>query len=1457
MELGLPNRLKFKIYSMKKCIYIALLCLTSWTIFAQEAEQIDLGPYGTLVVRTNKKPIEYYETQMKLWEKKVHQNKKDANAWLNYFAATKCAYQMETNRIIEAQEFRPRMYASKYKFDEIAKDANKHIPNTFEAYYMLHFQDNKEIKKNYSYLLKANELKPYDQRILFSLLRYYDLVNDPENVQLVAQEIAKTSFISTNAFNLAYNILTELEEKSLLITSLSNFYACIILQKTKGIKPNAIITTKNGIFPYNQYEQPYINKLYNRIGTNYSGLMIDSSGTENEKDNNFYRVKNSYFDTLLATNIPIYFSNIFLSDFKYFEDKIYLHGLTYRYRSQPVNYIYKIKENYEKNYSLDYIKHDISPNPTDNYDQSLYYMYYPSALKLYQFYKEKELYVQQQEMKKFIQVLAEKSGKDFIKNSDLFKENEVVTYSRAEIDFDKLQKSFVALNEVEHIGKFEVTNREYNLFLKNLKQMKNYDLYVKCMVDTNKWNTLFPMAFHDPMTNMYAWHPAYNNYPVVNISYEGAVAYCKWLTVQYNKQHPEGKYVSFRLPSEQEWRYAAGSKNAKAISPFPNDNILTCDPTITGKKKSKNATDTTKNCMYLANIKTDKGYQADGGFQMLPVHTYPSNDLGLHNTFGNVAEFTSTKGIIKGGSWADLFSECTFDKNVTYSAPDPRVGFRIMMEVVPDIQDLPTTKIAPNLGVDKTEITHFYWLEFLNYQKQYYGENSREYRDNLPDTTLVKKGECEHYNSEKYKHPAYREMPMIGITQQQAQNYTTWRTNRVFENFLIENGYLKRIENAPIGDFTVEKYFTNNLIDYTSDKLEKFPFYPSYSIPSIKDYNIFEIEIRNNRPPFKAKEIKMQLEIDSISFCNLFDDRISKLEKDKSNAFYYLRSGVAEWTSEKDMLINGSLEKNALFKKGEAYNASNFQYIGFRNKVEWKKWEGKGNIGFNYLYFANRFDTDPLKPILKVKIADKFYCDEYEIRIQDYKRFILWNKTIFGENSEEFKNSIPDTSNWNANDLNMFHGKSNNVSAHDQNFTLLKGLTENQLKSYNQWISNSIFYNYLYSQGKIREVHFTKTTKDNYFTIERYFNGFFDSLIIGEKVNFYPEQRVPNVFEKIMCQKYSDSLVINGKFNFGEGMSIFSNKHLAENYDFKCIVLEMQPGKCYFQWTPRSKNFIPNKPFNIWENYRMIVEWKPWDNKNHSSSTKLKSKIDYLKPINLPSVKINENLYCLKREKFIADYWWYLKNVNHIFGLNSKEYKNAFPDSTLWCREKFQIFKNLHNLTNLTDSIIQQNFDIASQTPLDAITSNQLENYLKFESDKEFKYYLENHGYLKSLNTENNNPIFTREAYYEGKLDSFCLREKFMFYPDLSLPNDYQKQLVNEYTNKQIENFEYSPSNPNSIHSLYINKTYYDKIIDKSKSVTDFQLKPGIKLSDIKPFDLWENYRFVMTWKSWNPNQTK
>lgn len=836
---------------MKKLIYIGLLCLTYLTTFAQEAEQIDLGPYGTLIVRTNKKPIEYYVSQINVWEKKVKQNKKDANAWLNYFAATKCAYQMEVTKLME--NAKPGtgidMSGSKFQYAKIADEAYKYIPNTFEGNYLMHNRDNYHIKLDYSYLLKANEIKPFDQRILWSLLVYYEAQQDLEKSKLVANEIAKTNLISSIDYCIAYNILSELEENAFFVSvGYEEYMACLILQKLKNMKPNAVISSNFIAFPTFKNIYKYTEKTLERLQIpstkNYSYDTINKQKIAIlSEEEQLVPIQ-----AILNTDRPVYFSiRNQPSMINKLGEKLYLHGLTYRCSKTPANYIYNIKENYEKNYSLDYIKHDISPNPTDNYDQSLYYMYYPSALKLYQFYQEKGMYLQQQEMKKFIQLLAEKSGKDFNKILETIDKPIEYPFISEKIDFDKLQNSFVALNEVEHIGKFEVTNGEYNLFLKNLKQTKNFDLYYQCYPDTTLWNKNFAMAFHDPLTNMYNCHPAYSNYPIVNITYEGAVAYCKWLTIQYNQQHPEGKYISFRLPTEQEWRYAAGSKNEKAITSFPNNQILTND--LDQKGLMVHIYNGKKTLVpYLANIKTDSGYQADGGFQMLKVQSYPPNSIGIYNTFGNVAEMTSTKEIIKGGSWADLFSECTFDKNATYAAPDPRVGFRIMMEVVPEIKHWYTMKIDNNLYCLSHEENISNYSTYIENIEKLYGINSQEYKNALPDTTLwnLEKLQLLHdklniksnskalndslkvANFIKLQNKTYSTL-LDTLTKEQLDNYLKFRSDQVFYSYLTENKYIKFSYNLN-NVFTKEAYYAGEL-DSICLK-EKFMYYPVLMLPT-------------------------------------------------------------------------------------------------------------------------------------------------------------------------------------------------------------------------------------------------------------------------------------------------------------------------------------------------------------------------------------------------------------------------------------------------------------------------------------------------------------------------------------------------------------------------------------------------------------------------------------------------
>ncbi len=978
---------------MKKLINSVLFCLICLVAVAQEAEQIDLGSYGTLVFNTNTKTIEYYETQIKLWEKKVNQNKKDANAWYNYFAATKCAWELEVSYQMEKVKngVGVDMKGSRFKYAEIAEEAYKQIPNTFEGNYMMHYRNNFFVKANYNYLLKAQELKPFDKRIIIDVFRYYELIQDLSNAKITATEVVKQKILSEIDYATAYNMLMELDDNAVLITNGYNEYlSCLVLQKVKNIKPNVLITTHFNINPVNSPTYDYTDKTLSRLGL--KSIRYPEEDQSDNKNFNWEKlikeneeIERKNYELVFNSKYPVYVSNNCINLFRdNFGDKLYLHGLTYRYSRKPENFIYTMKDNFEKNYVLDYLKHDYLIDLDTNLDCQNFLIYLPMSATLQTFYKEHNQPLDEIKTKKFIRDVCARCGIELAIETQDSPNN--YPFIAAPIDLDKIDYLFPMYNQYSGIvkgphedyirmGKYEVSNGEFKLFLDNLKQTKNYESYYKYYPDTMLWNKNFAQAFHDPMTNMYNYHPAYSNYPVVNITHEAAVAYCEWLTEQVNKQrelisqeNPRKHfyYVRFRLPTEQEWRYAAGSKNEKAITPFPNDQILTNDPKSLGIK-------TDASSCYLGNIKferktvekpqiipkkdtlqfTDKkgvvdgvfisgkgkySYHDDGGFHTIKVSSYYPNALGLYNTFGNVAEMTSTKGVIKGGSWDDVFDDCTFDKNSTLTAPDSRVGFRMIMEIMEDIQDLPTSKIAPNLGIDKKEITHFDWMEFLEYQKQYYGENSAEYRDNLPDTTLVKNGECEHYNSKLYNLPAYRDMPMIGITLKQAQNYSVWRTNRMFEFYLESNKYITRIENAPKGDFTVEKYYQNGLIDYKINTVEKYPFVPVFSIPSVEDYQqIKKLAIGNNTEKTNTKSMKMTFEVDSIALCNLNQINTFIVPEFK-NIIYYLESGVAEWTSNENKVINGSVELNEQHKKGAVTDANQLKYIGFRNKVEWVRW---------------------------------------------------------------------------------------------------------------------------------------------------------------------------------------------------------------------------------------------------------------------------------------------------------------------------------------------------------------------------------------------------------------------------------------------------------------------------------------------------------------------------------------
>ena len=92
-----------------------------------------------------------------------------------------------------------------------------------------------------------------------------------------------------------------------------------------------------------------------------------------------------------------------------------------------------------------------------------------------------------------------------------------------------------------------------------------------------------------------------------------------------------------------------------------------------------------------------------------------------------------------------------------------------------------TVQISDTLFADETEISNFSWQEYEFFIKTKYGVNSKEHVATLPDTNVWRDKSTfnEPYVKYYYRHPAYKDYPVVGISYEQAKGYCKWRTERV------------------------------------------------------------------------------------------------------------------------------------------------------------------------------------------------------------------------------------------------------------------------------------------------------------------------------------------------------------------------------------------------------------------------------------------------------------------------------------------------------------------------------------------------------------------------------------------------------------------------------------------------------------------------------------------------------
>lgn len=188
--------------------------------------------------------------------------------------------------------------------------------------------------------------------------------------------------------------------------------------------------------------------------------------------------------------------------------------------------------------------------------------------------------------------------------------------------------------------------------------------------DTLCWIRDFTYSYNEPWTSKYYWHPGFDDYPLVGVTWAQANAFCEWRTKMQNEFFSnigDATVQDYRLPSQWEWEYASRGGLQNSMYPW-------------GGYYSRNQLGN-----FMANYKPMRGnYVEDGGLATMKVAEYPPNDYGLYDMSGNVAEWCNTawdvlamaqvselnpeyeynasyddppsmkRKVIRGGSWKDI-----------------------------------------------------------------------------------------------------------------------------------------------------------------------------------------------------------------------------------------------------------------------------------------------------------------------------------------------------------------------------------------------------------------------------------------------------------------------------------------------------------------------------------------------------------------------------------------------------------------------------------------------------------------------------------------------------------------------------------------------------------------------------------------------------------------------------------
>lgn len=145
-----------------------------------------------------------------------------------------------------------------------------------------------------------------------------------------------------------------------------------------------------------------------------------------------------------------------------------------------------------------------------------------------------------------------------------------------------------------YMDETEVSNTDWLEYLHWIKtnfppgaSAENTEYYYSALPDTLVWRR--PLSYNEPYVNNYLRHPAYQDYPVVGVSWVQATEYCEWRTDRVNELilREKGIMPSFKdigKPASGRGRGTTTAQTTGPTTPFNTDIYLNGQIPEVGKK---------------------------------------------------------------------------------------------------------------------------------------------------------------------------------------------------------------------------------------------------------------------------------------------------------------------------------------------------------------------------------------------------------------------------------------------------------------------------------------------------------------------------------------------------------------------------------------------------------------------------------------------------------------------------------------------------------------------------------------------------------------------------------------------------------------------------------------------------------------------------------------------------------